>query len=292
MMQRFARASTRWKPEIEQRAELMYMCKAEVNYTRLLRAMHMHEDRVEVVLIREGSGTHLIDGRPYNTRQGDLLVYNAGVLHDESATPDGGMAVYCCGFRGLRLKGLPANFLVAGGEAAVFATGALFDECASLMEILYEHADTSSARRLSFCNQLLQALILLLLEVVGDDQNARLSATPDTGIRIKQFIDDHYREPLDLKSMAASLGMSHFHLARQFRATTGYSPIQYLIRRRIGEAQSLLISTRLSVTDIALRVGYDNSNYFHSAFRKVVGVTPGDYRRLCISETDTDPDPA
>lgn len=283
MMQRFVRASSRWKPEIDKVAELMYVCKAEMDYTRLPRAMHMHDDRIEVVLIREGGGTHLIDGRSYQTRQGDLLVYNAGVLHDESATPGGGMAVFCCAFRGLRLKGLAPDCLIPDGECAVFATGELFAECASLMQMLYDHTDTGSARRLAFCNQLLHSLILLLLEVVADDQNMRLASQPDTGMRIRQYIDDHYRDDLSLARMGLALGMSHFHLARQFRASIGISPMQYLIRRRIGEAQSLLINTRLSVTDIALRVGYDNSNYFHSAFRKVVGVTPGQYRRMAIS---------
>ena len=55
--------------------------------------------------------------------------------------------------------------------------------------------------------------------------------------------------------------------------------MQYIIRRRIGEAQNLLITTRRSITDIALSCGYNNSNYFQSVFKRLVGMTPGQYRR-------------
>lgn len=55
--------------------------------------------------------------------------------------------------------------------------------------------------------------------------------------------------------------------------------MQYIIRRRIGEAQNLLISTDRSITDIALSCGYNNSNYFQSVFKNLVGMTPGQYRR-------------
>ena len=71
--------------------------------------------------------------------------------------------------------------------------------------------------------------------------------------------------------------------------------MQYVTRRRIGEAQNLLINTQLSITEIAANVGYNNSNnqeivkkidfsynnsnYFQNVFKKIVGYTPGSYRK-------------
>jgi AraC-like DNA-binding protein len=55
--------------------------------------------------------------------------------------------------------------------------------------------------------------------------------------------------------------------------------MQYIIRRRIGQAQSLLLNTGYSVTQIAAMVGYNNLNHFHCAFAKIVGMAPGRYRR-------------
>ena len=55
--------------------------------------------------------------------------------------------------------------------------------------------------------------------------------------------------------------------------------MQYVTRRRIGEAQNLLINTQLSITEIAANVGYNNSNYFQNVLKKIVGYTPGSYRK-------------
>ena len=78
---------------------------------------------------------------------------------------------------------------------------------------------------------------------------------------------------------AAALGCSVPYLAHTFKDATGYSPIQYAIRRRIGLAQTLLISTDHSATRIATMVGYDNTNYFNSLFTRIVGTTPIQYRK-------------
>ena len=64
-----------------------------------------------------------------------------------------------------------------------------------------------------------------------------------------------------------------------FKSETGFSPTQYVARRRIREAQNLLINIDMNITHIAASVGYNNSNYFQNAFRDNVGLTPGEYRK-------------
>lgn len=60
---------------------------------------------------------------------------------------------------------------------------------------------------------------------------------------------------------------------------TGCAPIQYVTRRRIGDAQNLLLSTDKTITDIAMECGYNNSNYFQVVFNNFVGMPPGKYRK-------------
>ncbi|MDM8143830.1 helix-turn-helix transcriptional regulator, partial [Megamonas hypermegale] len=57
------------------------------------------------------------------------------------------------------------------------------------------------------------------------------------------------------------------------------SPMQYVIQQRIKEAQNLLLSTDLTITEIAFHCGYNNSNYFQSVFNNIVGMPPGKYRK-------------
>ncbi|MCP8688407.1 AraC family transcriptional regulator [Marinobacterium sedimentorum] len=282
MMQRFVNRKSLSRLEIERRAELMYMCEADASHTRLPRAMHRHEDCIEIVFIREGSGSHIIDGRLYQTHKGDVLIYNSGVLRDESATPYADMSVYCCAFKNLKLRGLPRNTLTQPDERVVLQSGELYPEFDQLLQMLYTRVSSEHRYAAEFCNQLLQALIVLIVSLSRDNETATQVQRFDIGQQVKNYIDEHYRETIDLKSMAQDLRISHYYLAHKFKHAVGCSPIQYLIRRRIGEAQSLLINTDLSVTEVATRVGYDNSNYFNMAFKKVVGLTPNVYRTQCV----------
>jgi AraC-like DNA-binding protein len=277
VIQHFVSGKRRGRLELEQPAELMYLCLANAGDTRLPRAMHRHDDRVEIVFIREGSGTHIIDGRAYSTGRGDLLIYNGGVLHDESANPGEGMNVYCCAFTNLKLRGLPKNTLSRGRVR--IPTGERHGEFDSLFGLL--HAQIRSEQRLSLacCDHLLQALLLMVSSLIDEQDAEETAARYELGESVKRYIDRHYQDELDLGRLSEALNISPYYLAHRFRQSVGCSPIQYLIRRRIGEAQTLLINTGLSVTDIALMVGYDNPNYFNTAFRKVVGIPPGRYRR-------------
>jgi AraC-like DNA-binding protein len=73
--------------------------------------------------------------------------------------------------------------------------------------------------------------------------------------------------------------MSRSNLMRVFREATGIAPIEYLLRLRIQKAMKLLRSTHLSVTEIALQTGFNDSNYFTRQFRKAAGCPPAKYRK-------------
>lgn len=283
MVQRFVSKKSRGTLAIESRAELMYVCRADASYTRLPRAMHRHDDRIEIVFIREGSGSHIIGGHLYQTRKGDVLIYNSGVLHDESASPNAEMSVYCCAFRNLQLKGLPNNHLTEPNQSVILNSGDHYDEFEALLHMLYTGVDSERRYATDFCNQLLQALIVLVHSLSRQNEAESSTDDQDLGERIRQYIDEHYLDDIDLKTISDALHISHYYLAHRFKSALGCSPIQYLIRRRIGEAQSLLINTDLSVTDIATLVGYDNSNYFNTVFKKIVGITPVSYRKQCTN---------
>ena len=111
---------------------------------------------------------------------------------------------------------------------------------------------------------------------------------PILGRRIKEYIDKHYMEPITLQSMGEALHISPYYLSHVFKQMSGYSPVQYLLRRRIGEAQTLLITTDLSITHIAEMVGYDTQSYFNLQFTKkcgyVAGQVPAELHRIAKGE--------
>lgn len=96
--------------------------------------------------------------------------------------------------------------------------------------------------------------------------------------QVKDFIEARLAENLTIADMAAVVHMSQFHFARAFKAATGTPPHRYLISRRMERAKVLLSVTRLSVAEVAYRVGFDNKSHFIAQFRKATGTTPKAYR--------------
>ena len=75
-------------------------------------------------------------------------------------------------------------------------------------------------------------------------------------------------------------GVSVSHLITLFRKSTGETPHQFLLARRIERAEALLRSSDRSITDIAMDLGFSSSQHFATAFKKKKGVTARDVRRL------------
>ena len=101
--------------------------------------------------------------------------------------------------------------------------------------------------------------------------------------RVKDRIDRHYAEPLDVESLARAANMSAGHLSRRFRAAFGESPYSYLMTRRIERAMALLRLDAMSVTEVCFTVGYGSLGTFTTRFTELVGVSPGAYRRAAAT---------
>ena len=86
-------------------------------------------------------------------------------------------------------------------------------------------------------------------------------------------------QAISLEELVTISGMSRTNYIRMFESAMGTPPIKYLIELRIEEAGRLLRSTDLSITDIALDVGFSDSNYFSRRFRKTHGQSPREYRK-------------
>lgn len=261
------------------RPKLLAIGREDSDYTRHPRAMHTHEGRLEILLVTQGNGVHTIDGKTYYTAKGDLLVYNSGSLHEELADMEGGMNVFYCAVTDLSLAGLEEGCLVPPGYRPVVPCGSAYGEVEALFSLMYDHAASQKDTRMEYLTHLMQALLVRIHQLVVDQPIETREREWELGDAIRRQIDSRYLEDLSLRSLAESLKISPYYLSHVFKATTGYSPIQYVIRRRIGQAQSYLMHSDMSIADIAEAVGYKNVNHFHNAFTKCVGIAPGKYRK-------------
>ena len=86
------------------------------------------------------------------------------------------------------------------------------------------------------------------------------------------------------ESLAEITCMSYSKFRKIFKEYTGFAPSQYIQEVRINMAKELLTNTSKSIKEIAFELGYENKDYFFTAFRKVSGMTPAGYRKLTRGE--------
>ena len=280
------------------------------------RIMHSHKDLAEIVLIYQGAGNYMIHNRKYHVRKGDLLIYNAGVVHDENPVPDSNLAFYTIAVGSLQFPGLPKNTVVPESMGVRFPTEGSFQDLHDLFRMIFDNlaADTPGSER--FCNNLLYAILSKILTIAtetcsqardaksndnakksrnylpgsgGELSDEKRAASADDGEdifespglltdKVMEYVDQNYMNPITIQDIADALYASPYYIAHIFKRETGYSPIQYLLRRRIGEAQTLLINTDKSIVEISGMVGYDTQSYFTSQFTRYVGMPPRQYR--------------
>lgn len=247
------------------------------------RLMHAHPDKLEIVFITDGHGHYIIDEQRYNVEKGDVIIIEPNHLHDVQNLSDnftGGLQMYCCILTGVQVWGMKRNHILPEGASPVLHSGDREPHIHNILSCIFEQLLLKKQdQALEVVNFLVQALIALVRQIPVEYQSSsELEESIYHAQHIKSYLDQHYNESRSLDEVAYELNMSMSYLSHTFKEIMGYSPGQYMIWRRIGEAQTLLITTEYPVTQIATMVGYDNTNYFSTLFKKAVEMKPKDYR--------------
>ena len=94
-----------------------------------------------------------------------------------------------------------------------------------------------------------------------------------------EYIDEHYADPnLTISDIAEAVEISDGYLSRTFHKETEYTLIDYLTRYRLQIARTLLQDIRVKVYEVAQQVGYNDTAYFSTLFKKYYGVSPSEYQ--------------
>jgi AraC family transcriptional regulator len=165
----------------------------------------------------------------------------------------------------------------AGASHLAFAGGCLPPLRA--LAPLTARAATAMERQDSF-EEISLELASAVIQTVGDARrNATVAARDPAPIApVLRQLESRAVEPLTLGEMARIAGLSRYHFLRTFKAVTGITPHQWLLRARLRDAARRLATSRDPVTEIALDVGFEDLSNFIRSFRSEFGVSPSRYR--------------
>jgi len=97
--------------------------------------------------------------------------------------------------------------------------------------------------------------------------------------RVREYVEVHLNESIDLGMLASVAGLSMHHFARQFKQSTGVTPHYFLTQKRVERAQEMLVQTDLSIAEIAYAAGFSDQSHLARHFRYMLGTTPREFRQ-------------
>lgn len=265
-----------------QAIKILYASRTD-NETRLVpTSFHAHEKNLELQYIFDGRASICIGNHVHNVRRGDVIVYNAGVLHDECPDVEYGVSFYNCGLKNVHVDGLPENHLLPEDVSPILHAGTTIDFVETIFRELVEQISQKKAAGATVCFHLLNALLTMLVEQIPHKKISHDGKWDASLLLSKKFIDEHFTETITVEQMSKIANMSISGFSHRFKKFLGLAPLKYLTRLRIGFAQKMLISTDKTIADVATEVGYDTIGHFNNQFKNFVGVSPQNYRKLWV----------
>lgn len=150
----------------------------------------------------------------------------------------------------------------------------------TLAQLLVNELDDPQ-RPAVYAESLVGSILAGLLDLSGTQQDpAAGKLTPAQMNRLRLLAEERGSAKLTVGEMAESVGLSESWFGTLFKQTTGTSPLQWQIERRLDVAKSLLVDSDMTIAAIAARLGFSDQAHLTKAFRQSLGDTPAAWRRL------------
>ncbi|MBA4388460.1 MAG: AraC family transcriptional regulator [Verrucomicrobia bacterium] len=254
--------------------------------------MHTHEFS-ELVVITSGHGLHITETETWPITSGDVFVITGRRAHGYKDSE--GLKHVNILYDHERLA-IPATDLRSlPGYTALFSlepdwrrrhrfTSRLrlsMKELALVDRMIDDMVDELNRRGPGF-KLMSRALFMQMIGFLSRAYSKAVAPAPKQLFRIAEaisFLENNFDKDVYLDELAKMAHMSKRNFLRVFHETMGASPMEHLGGLRVARAAELLRQERLTVTEVGYRVGFDDSNYFARQFRKVMGLSPNEYRK-------------
>lgn len=262
-----------WRPSDLRQLEL----RRGINAARPV-PRHWH-DEFQLCLIEAGSGEVVYRGQHHTTPPASLFIIHPGETHSNRAFEQSG-----CNFKSLYIEPDVVRSTAAeiyGRDRGVpfFATTIVFDpDILELFQKLYAvlEISTSTLEREST----LQIFSTELIARFGE-QRVSLDSLNRKRVSVNracEYLIEHYTENVFLEQLARLVGVSPFHFSRVFSEQVGMPPHAFQTQVRVTRAKTLLLKGE-SISQVANQTGFADQSHLTRHFKRLVGITPGQYRQ-------------
>ena len=255
-----------------------YFYVQEIGYFKTVKGYYTRRKDISSYLLLHtvsGHGKLHYNSRDYSLHPGDTFLIDCKKHQfycQQGAQP---WEFYWIHFDGQSTAGYYEDFLQSNGSPVIsnFEFLSVFKNIVDLCE--EKNINSEIKVSLNICK------ILTDLVVKSREKGYNVCLQDNFLITLKHYIDENFRKSITLNSLQKTFGVNKYSIHRQFKFLMGISINEYIAELRISKAKELLRYSSLSINQIAVDVGIENTSYFIKLFKAKESTTPHKYRALC-----------
>ena len=240
-------------------------------------------DHFLIHFVISGKGSYICGGKTFHLKAGDLFLIKPSQVVYYVADPDDPWEYYWVGFNGTNAQKLVSHLPFK--ENMPVYTPQEFEEYKNYLYRIY----TNSGNTIKHTTAMIGYLYLFLSRLTEESTTnvqAPTATQSNYVIDAIKYIQFNYSSDISVDDIASAVGISRSHLYRVFISNLNQSPIDYLTEYRINEACSLIKNTNLSISEIAVSVGFFDQFYFSRVFKKIKKIPPSKYLQSLEGQGD------
>ena len=232
--------------------------------------------------VTDGEGTVESDGKEYTAARGDLFIFRPGSDLKFVSEDAEKLWSFCM----LSFGGDDAEFYLSEA-GCVGPTVKKVSSSDHFYAAVKKCLDRQDAEKIPLSQAQINTFLLDALSSLKPAKSGRIRLrASEQAERAIRFIEFNYMYGITARDVAAELSIDRTHFFRIFKAKTGLSPEQYIMRLRIRKAKELLEAGTNTVTEIASLIGVGDVYYFSKLFKRAEGVSPTEYRKTAAAAKD------
>lgn len=263
--------------------DVVILGRNEYSHAQPPLARHCHRGMIEICLLERGCQVYVVEGEECLLEGGDIMVVYPDEVHGTGAYPEKGALYWML----LRVPRENSRFLSLAAEEwkplfepllrdrpRKFKASQPLKQLLDSIFTVHDNAD-DPLRIVNLKNLMLR----FMLDTVSCAQHPERRSCSNSIREVLEYIDRQLEvEEIDLQVLANQMGLSMSRFKARFKEEVGTPPAEYLNRRRVDRATFLLLETGLSITEIAMRLGFSTSQYFATVYKRFTGSMPSDIR--------------
>lgn len=230
-------------------------------------------------VVTKGSGNLYYDSKNYPLQTGSCVFIDCRKAYAHSSDPVDLWSLKWAHFYGPNLDGIYDKYLERGGMP-VMTPDTIVPFCDQLNQLYAIAGSADYIRDMKINEKITGLLTLIMSESWHPESNTGAASKKKSLQNVKTYLEEHYAEHISLDQLAEQFFINKFYLTRVFKEQFGTTILSYLDHTRITQAKRLLRFSDMTVEEIGRQVGIEEPGYFNRVFKKIEGVTPGEYRKM------------